>query len=167
MNIVATRLFNPKHIGQIRPAVGVLNRSKGSSLPCERAVLGQESAERATSWSTVQPDHNLLFCFRLSGREEPEEKLASLVGVIRDGQKSSVRLADIEGDLGKASTVHGKRLCLIRRKEAGSTPLNLRMCEWLVCHALLNNWLLCVSKDTKLVRRACREGCRKVREASS
>lgn len=53
-------LFNPKHVGKVRPGVWVLDRLKGSGLPGERAVLCQETTERTATGATVEPDSNLI-----------------------------------------------------------------------------------------------------------
>lgn len=65
------RLFNPDHVGQVGPAVRVWSWCQSSSLPQEWSILGQQSTERATTRSTIQPDGNLVIRFWIVGWEEP------------------------------------------------------------------------------------------------
>jgi hypothetical protein len=61
-----------------------------------------------TASSRCLPDGNFLWAVLPSRGEEPKEELASLIRSIRDGQKTSVRLANVEGNLWNTGTIDGK-----------------------------------------------------------
>ena len=48
---------------------------------------------------TVQPDSNLLIRIRVLRREEPEVQLGGFVGLVADGEKTGVGLANVEVDV--------------------------------------------------------------------
>ena len=50
------RLLDPKHVGQVGPRVRVLNRGERAGLPGEGAVFGQETGERRTARSAIEPE---------------------------------------------------------------------------------------------------------------
>jgi hypothetical protein len=102
----SNRLFHPHHVREIDPGVGVLDRSKSAGLPGERAIFGKQTTQGAATRTTIEPDGDLLLGIRIGGREEPEEKFASLVGISRDWEKAGIALTDVEGDVWDASAVH-------------------------------------------------------------
>lgn len=101
-------LFNPKHVCQIDPGVGILDRLKSSSFPSEGAVLCQKTTEGTAAGATIEPNSDLICGVGVGRREEPEEELASLVGCTTDGQKTGVRLANIEVDIGESRAIDPK-----------------------------------------------------------
>jgi hypothetical protein len=50
-------------------------------------------------WHTVQPDSNLLIRIRVLRREEPKVQLGGFVGLVADGEKTGVGLANVEVDV--------------------------------------------------------------------
>ena len=84
-------------------------------MPQEPTVLLKESLERATSRAAIEPDNNFLWGLGLCGGEEPEEELSRLIWVVRDGQQTSVTLANVERNFWNSSTVDGKGYQLISR----------------------------------------------------
>jgi hypothetical protein len=47
-------------------------------------------------WHTVQPDGNLIICILVLGRKEPEVQFGGFVGLVADGEETSVGLANVE-----------------------------------------------------------------------
>lgn len=83
----------PEHIGQIDPRVFVFNRSVSTRLPGESAVLLEEAFKRAATWTTVQPNGNLINWRADSWLEDEEELARSVVAVNRD--ESAVHLTNV------------------------------------------------------------------------
>lgn len=67
------------------------------------------------AYTTVQPQQNLLLgIIYRGGREEPEEQLIGVVGVVADGEIPRVGLADVEVDVRDLGAVDGE-FCLVTK----------------------------------------------------
>lgn len=98
------RLFNPKHIGQVVPAVGVLYRGKRACLPSEWAVLRDETTERTAAGSAVEPILEIsVMLIEMCDLERPYQiTISSGVSESVDGknQKKSFRVSDGSSEIG-------------------------------------------------------------------
>lgn len=77
-------------------------------LPKEWTVFLQKSLQRTATGTAVQPDHDLIIGIGVLGWEEPEVKFARLVGILGDGQKPGVRLADIPVNVWDCGSINGE-----------------------------------------------------------
>lgn len=70
----------------------------------------QEAFKRRASWTTIQPNGNLITCVLILGREEPKVELLVFIGLVADGQKTRVGLANVEVDVwdGACGAVDGE-----------------------------------------------------------
>jgi hypothetical protein len=100
-------LFNPDDVGQVRPRPVVLHGQVGAVLPQERAVLLKETLKTGAAWSSVQPNQDLITGEFVCRWDEPEVQLGC-IGLVRDGQQTGVRLANVEVNIGNRSTVNSK-----------------------------------------------------------
>jgi hypothetical protein len=78
---------------------------------------------------TVQPNGDLVIRIWVLGREEPEVQFRGLIGGAADGQKTSVRLANIEVNIWNRSrcSVNGecwKVLADVVEEGVSNTPLD-------------------------------------------
>ena len=137
----ANGLLNPHHVGEVDPGVRVLDRSKSASLPGEGTVLGQQSTEGTATRASIEPDGDLLLRVGVGGGEEPEEKLASLIGVARDGKKTSIALTDIEVDIWDGGTIDDELLSGVVEVVVGALSQALVL-ELLVGDPLLDDGLV-------------------------
>ena len=137
----ANGLLNPHHVGEVDPGVRVLDRSKSASLPGEGTVLGQQTTEGTATRASIEPDGDLLLRVGVGGGEEPEEKLAGLIGVARDGEKASIALTDIEVDIWDGGTVDDELLSCIVEVVVGALAQALVL-ELLVGDPLLDDGLV-------------------------
>lgn len=116
----ANGLVDVEHVRQVGPGPWVLDRAEGAVLPQERAVLLQETLETAASGAAVQPDEQGgivgdvgLAAARSVGvaallGEEPEVQVLAAVAARGDGQQTSVRLANVKGDIGQLLAINGE-----------------------------------------------------------
>ena len=77
----------------------------------------------------------------VGGGEEPEEKLAGLIGVARDGEKASIALTDIEVDLWNGRAVDDELLSGVVEVVVGALSQALVL-ELLVGDPLLDDGLV-------------------------
>jgi hypothetical protein len=49
-------LFDPEHVGQVGPRIGVLNGGERAGHPGEGSVFSQETGERRATGATIQPE---------------------------------------------------------------------------------------------------------------
>lgn len=83
----------------------------------------QKALQRTAAGASIQPDDDLIRGIWVCRREEPEEKLRSVLRA-RDRQEAGVRLADVEVNIRDRTTIDGifctsldKRRCLASRKD--------------------------------------------------
>ena len=67
-------------------------------------------SELVVNLLTVQPDSDLVISIWVLRGEEPEVELGGLVGSLADGEETSVRLANVEVDIGNGacSAINGE-----------------------------------------------------------
>lgn len=59
------------------------------------------------TYTAIEPDDNLLLSSRVLRRLEPEVELLVALRVIGDGHLASIRLANVEVDIGDGGAVDG------------------------------------------------------------
>jgi hypothetical protein len=70
----------------------------------------KEICMKYKTYPAVEPDGDffVLLMLLVDGREEPEEEVISLIGLVADGQNARVRLAYIKVDLWNTGAIDGK-----------------------------------------------------------
>lgn len=68
----------------------------------------KEANQRAAAWPSVQPNGDLVGGIGVGRREKPKEQLVGVIGIVTDGQGSSIRLSHIEVDLRKGGPSHSE-----------------------------------------------------------
>lgn len=118
---------------------------------------------RATyAGSTVQPNRDFFMTVWVGSREEPEEQLTSLVGIARDRQKSSVRLAYREIDLRECGTIHHKLVGGIV-VEVERPLIQAVVLKRLIGNSLLNDRLGSLGSPDSILTTDCRGEAREAK----